>query len=368
MQSYNPITRVASGNNKTPATCPSERLLLYYGPALPRIGVAAIRDPMPADLSIVIVSWNCRDELAACLASIAPERHGLALETVVVDNASGDSTAEMVRSAFPGVGLIANEVNRGFAAANNQGIAATSGRNVLLLNPDTMVHEGALASLAGTLDGDGTIGACGPQLLNADGTIQTSVRRFPTFAALLYQYTPARMLGLGKRAYRDYKSRDFSFREAADVDSLMGAALCVPRGVLDRVHHLDERFFVYFEEVDLCRRIRDAGYRNRFVPEAVITHLGGVSAAGQSAASLFLCRSMFRYMKKHSRPAALAFGLPALWLGMMLREAFQLVSNSIAAAALAAGGRAERAGRRWHRVRSAGRFLCWDAWRVLLGV
>lgn len=325
---------------------------------------------MPADLSMVIVSWNCRDELAACLASIAPERHGVTLETVVVDNASRDGAAEMIRQKFPGVALIANEVNRGFAAANNQGIAATSGRNVLLLNPDTLVHDGALETLVRTLDDDAAIGACGPQLLNANGSIQTSVRRFPTFAALLYQYTPARMLGLGKHAYRCYKSRDFSFREAADVDSLMGAALCVPRRVLDQVHRLDERFFVYFEEVDLCRRIRDAGYRNRFVPAAVITHLGGVSAAGQSAASLFLCRSMFRYMKKHNRPATLALGLPALWLGMMVREIFQLVGNSAAAAALALAcrGRMDRSVRRWRRVRSAARFLCCDAWRVLLGV
>jgi hypothetical protein len=323
---------------------------------------------MPADLSIIIVSWNCRDELAACLVSIAPERHGVALETVVVDNASRDGAAEMVREKFPGVALIANVVNRGFAAANNQGIAATGGRNVLLLNPDTVVHDRALETFVRTLDGDGAIGACGAKLLNADGTVQTSVRTFPSFAALFYQYTPLRMFGVGKRAYRRYKSRDFGFDRPADVDSLMGAALCVPRRVLDQLGGLDERFFVYFEEVDLCRRIRDAGLRNRFVPEAVVTHLGGVSAGGQSAASLFLCRSMFRYLRKHESAAKLAFGLPVLWLGMMVRELSQLVGNSLAASVLQLAGDRDRSRRRRRRARSAVRFLFCDAWRVLLGL
>jgi GT2 family glycosyltransferase len=323
------------------------------------------RGTVPVDLSIIIVSWNCRDELAACLRSLRDLDHGVSVETIVVDNASADAACDMVRREFPGVALIANEVNRGFAAANNQGLAVAAGRNVLLLNPDTVVHAGALASLVRTLDEDETIGACGPQLLNADGTVQPSVREFPTFAAVLYQYTPLRMFGVGRLAYRAYKARDFDFHRPADVHSLMGAALCVPRRVLDRVGALDERFFVYFEEVDLCRRMHDAGLRRRFVPEATITHLAGVSAGGQAAASLFLCRSMFLYLKKHNPRAKSLPGLVLLWIGMCLRELSQLVGNSVAAAVLLAVGRRDRASRRWRRTRGAARFLFIDAWRVL---
>jgi GT2 family glycosyltransferase len=321
---------------------------------------------MAPDLSIIIVPWNCRDELAACLRALDPGRCRVACETIVVDNASRDGTARMVVEQFPGVLLIANEENRGFAAANNQGLAQATGRHVLFLNPDTVVHDDALEALVRTLDGDESIGACGPQLLNADGSIQPSVREFPTFPALLYQYTPLRALGLGRGAYQRYKARGFDFTRPADVASLMGAALCVPRRVLDRVGPFDERFFVYFEEVDLCRRIADAGLRVRFVPEARITHLGGASAE-QGPASFYLFRSMFRYLKKHHGLCAAWSGLAALWLGLFVREAFQLPVNLAGAAVLALLGQADRAGRRWARVRAAARFVGLDAWRLLIG-
>jgi GT2 family glycosyltransferase len=322
---------------------------------------------MNPDLSVVIVSWSCRDELADCLASLAGAPRDVERETIVVDNASADGTAEMVRERFPDVRLIANETNRGFAAANNQGIRLARGRNLLFLNPDTVVREGALGELVRTLDRDDGIGACGARLLGADGSTQSSVRSFPTFAALLHQYTPLRMLGVLKGAYRRYRARDFDYGRSADVDALMGAALCVPRRVLDRVGPFDERFFVYFEEVDLCRRIRAAGLRNRFVAEARITHVGGVSAS-RAPASRYLCRSMFRYMRKHRGRVRGAFGTVVLWLGMLVRELFQLVLNAIAALAMAACGRRGRARRRWRRAGAAARFLCLDAWRVLLGL
>ena len=322
---------------------------------------------MNLDLSIVIVSYKCRDELADCLASLAPERFGVSLDVTVIDNASGDGTAEMVRDRFPAVRFIANDVNRGFAAANNQGIAEAAGRHLLFLNPDTVVRDGALEALVQALEEDESIGACGPQLVGPDGRIQASVRALPTFAALLHQYTPLRLLGVLRGAYRRYRVRDFDYTRAADVDALMGAALCVPRRVLDQVGRFDERFFVYFEEVDLCRRIRDAGYRNCFVPEATVTHVGGVSAS-RGAASLYLCRSMFRYLRKHNRALKRWTGLPALWPGMMVREAFQVLAAGVSAVCLALAGQRDRAGRRARRARSAAAFLFCNAWRVLLGV
>jgi len=319
---------------------------------------------MRPDLSVIIVSMNCRGELAECLASVQRAQGPLTLETFVVDNASRDGSARMVAEQFPQVRLVANERNRGFAAANNQAVALATGRNVLFLNPDTVVKPGALETLVRTLDGDASIGVCAPQLLNADGSIQESSRREPTYAALLHQYTPLRLLTVFKGAYRRYKMGDFDFRAPADVDVVMGAAFCVPARVLAEVGVLDERFFVYFEEMDFCRRVRKAGYRVRFEPSAQITHIGGVSAA-TATSNLFFCRSLFRYLRKHNGAVAgraMVFGLR---LGMFLREAMLLVADLLAAGGLALVLQTGRAKRRLARARSAARFLFRDVWLTL---
>jgi GT2 family glycosyltransferase len=190
---------------------------------------------MPPDLSVIIVSMNCRGELSECLASVDRARSGLAVEVFVVDNASRDGAAAMVAERFPQVRLVANQRNRGFAAANNQAVAMATGRNVLFLNPDTVVKPGALETLVRVLDGDTGVGVCAPQLLNADGSVQESSRREPTFAALLHQYTPLRLLRFLKPAYRRYKMSDFDFQTAVDVQIVMGAAFCVPARVLAQV-------------------------------------------------------------------------------------------------------------------------------------
>ncbi|MCX5682802.1 MAG: glycosyltransferase family 2 protein [Planctomycetota bacterium] len=317
-----------------------------------------------ADLSVIIVSMNCRGELAECLASVERARGGLAVETFVVDNASRDASAAMVAERFPQVRLIANERNRGFAAANNQALALAVGRNVLFLNPDTVVRPGALEMLVRTLDGDTTLGVCAPQLLNADGSIQESSRREPSFAALLHQYTPLRLLRIFKGAYRRYKMGDFDFRRAADVEIVMGAAFCTPARVLAQVGSLDERFFVYFEEMDFCRRVREAGYRVRFEPSGQITHIGGVSAA-TATSNLFFCRSLFRYLRKHNGPVAGRAMVFTLRLGMFSREGMLLAGNLVAGGVLALVLQTGRAKRRMARARSAARFVFRDGWLTL---
>lgn len=323
---------------------------------------------MERDLSIIIVSYRCRDELAECLRSLTSARaDALTRQTIVVDNASDDGAAEMVATDFPDVELIANPDNRGFAAANNQGIAVARGRNLLLLNPDTIVPPGTLRTLVRTLDENPDVGACGPKLVGDDGRPQRSVRRQPTLAALLHQYTPLRWLGLMRGAYRRYRCSDFDYEQSADVESLMGAALCVPRHVIDEIGPLDERFFVYFEEVDLCRRIGEAGLRCRYVAEAAITHTGGVSA-GRGAASLYLARSLFRFMRKHVPSPAAYPGLVALWLGMICREAVVSVTSSLAALGLLMALQTGRARRRWRRAVEAARFVFCDAWRIALSI
>jgi len=342
---------------------------------------------MPPDLSVIIVAWRCREWLARCLESIEratedadrgsqasrgadpreKRERRLAVETIVVDNASGDGTAEVVRERFARVRLISNAENRGFAVANNQALAAASGRHILFLNPDTEVHAGALAAIVRALDGDPTIGACGPLLVNPDGSVQPSVRGEPTLAALFHQYTPMRLLPVLGGAYRRYKMDGFDYGRAADVDSMMGAAMAVPRRVIDQVGPMDERFFVYLEEVDLARRIRAAGYRVRFDPSGRITHAGGVSAAGATSSLLF-CRSLFKYICKWHGPAAGLAWVSVLRLMMWIREFGMMVSSAIAAAGLAMIGRRAPAERRRDRAAAAARFVFRDSWRsIFLG-
>jgi GT2 family glycosyltransferase len=311
---------------------------------------------MDLDISVIIVSYQCAEALAGCLESLTGRAWGVSAEFIVVDNGSTDGAADMVRRRFGQVHLFANPDNRGFAAANNQGLAVARGRHMFFLNPDTLVHPGALERIVETLDADPTIGALGPQLVNPDGSIQPSARRFPTFVAMLHHYTPLRLILVLRGAYRRYMMTGFDFTLAADVDQVMGAAMAVPRSVLDRVGPMDERFFLYFDEVDLCRRIKVAGYRVRFDPSARVTHIGGASS-GSAASYCLRRRSLLKYIRKWHGPLAGPLLTAALWAGIVARELLSLKINLLAGAAMALIGRQEKARRLMKRARLAAAYL-----------
>ena len=251
-------------------------------------------------LSIIIVSWNVGEDLLRCLESIKVNRLCERFETIVIDNGSTDGTVETVKKSFPEVVIIANDENRGFAAANNQGIIQSKGEYVLLLNPDTIVHSGALDTLISFMDSHPDVGVCGPKLLKEDGSIQRSVRRLPTFRAVLYRHTIFKLIGLFRSQYNKWMMKDFAYDCQKEVFQLMGAALLIRQSVIDEVGLMDETFFMYYEEVDLCYRIKRAGWRIVFIPEAVITHLGGKSA-GQIPVDkqIMAMTSLLKFFKKH---------------------------------------------------------------------
>ena len=251
-------------------------------------------------LSVIIVSWNVREELTGCLRSLRDNRPRDEFEVIVVDNASTDGTAEAIKKSFADFRLIANSENRGFAAANNQGIKESGGEYVLLLNPDTIVRPKSLDILINFMDEHKGAGVCSPKLLNEDGTTQPSARRFPTFRAALHRHTIFRSIGIFRKQYRRWLMKDFSHDEQTDVDQLMGACLLVRRSVLEEVGLLDEDFFMYYEEVDLCFRIKRAEYRVVFVPEATIVHLGGRSAAQVLVRKrIAAMTSLLKFFRKH---------------------------------------------------------------------
>ena len=282
------------------------------------------------DLSIVILNWNVRDLLDGCLASIRPQ--GLTLETIVVDNASTDGSVTMVRSKYPEVTVIASSINRGFTGGNNQGIAASHGRYVLVLNPDTEIVGDALERMAAYLDDHPAVGALGPQLLNADGSIQSSRRRFPTLATAFFESTWLQSLaprGMLRRYYMDDVSPDVT----QEVDWLFGACTIFRREVLDDVGVYDEQnFFMYSEELDLCHRVRAAGWQIVYLPEAKVIHHSGKSSE-QAVASrhIYFQSSKVHYFRKyHGRRMAtiLRVYLLALYIWQILLESVKTLLGS----------------------------------------
>ena len=253
-----------------------------------------------AELSIVIVSWNVRELLRACLAALPGDT-----EVIVVDNASTDGSAAMVAAEFPSVKLAANHENRGFTGGNNQGLALARGTYLLLLNPDTVVQGDALATLVSYLESHPAAGVVGPQLRYGDGSLQSSRRRFPTLVMALFESTPLAWHWPPERNSwaRRYHLADQPADVEQEVDWLVGAALLTRRAVLDQVGGFDEGYFMYSEELDWQRRAKGAGWKIVYLPQAVITHYEGRSSEQVTAARhIRFNTSKVRYFRKHHGP------------------------------------------------------------------
>jgi len=231
------------------------------------------------DVSVIIVNLNTRDLLRQCLASVEATPP-ITLEVIVIDNASSDGSADMVRAEFPGVRLIVNKANEGFARPNNVGMRASSGRYIFLLNSDAALKNDALTKLVAFMDATSDAAACGPRLLYPDGRLQRSVKGFPTLwthacdmLGLDRLLPHSRLFGKGEMAFFDYDM-------CTEVDHVMAAAFLVRREVLDVVGLLDERFRIYYNDMDWCYRMRSAGYKIYYVPTAeVFHHLGSTLGA-----------------------------------------------------------------------------------------
>ena len=256
-------------------------------------------------LSACIVNWNTRDDLRSCLRALAdnPFTRG-EQEVVVVDNASADDSARMVREEFPGVRLIANAANENYARGTNQALAAATGDLLLLLNPDARVTPGALDALAAFLEErPAEAGGVAPRLVHEDGSVQASVRGFPTPAAVLWDMTGlsrvfrnSRTFGAWRHTFFDYGTR------AAPAPQPMASCLLVPRRVFEAVGPMDERFPLYFNDVDWCLRAREAGFTLWYTADATVVHgYGGTTKRVRKAAVWESRRAMLRLYAKHYR-------------------------------------------------------------------
>ncbi|MBP7693203.1 MAG: glycosyltransferase family 2 protein [Anaerolineales bacterium] len=303
---------------------------------------------MPApNLSILIVSWNVWELLRACLRSLPLADP--AVEVIVVDSASSDGTPARVAAEFPAVRVIASAENLGYSRGNNLALRAAGGRYLLVLNPDTVVAGAALAQLTAYLDAHPDVGVVGPGLVYGDGTPQPTRRRFPTLATLFFESTW--LQGWAPRGLLDrYYARDLPAEQAVDVDWVVGAALLVRRAAYEQAGGFDEGFFMYSEELDWCRRLKQAGWRVVHFPPARIIHYEGRSSAQVPAAThIRFNTSKIRYTRKYHGPAAAAL------LRLFLLAGFACQLGLEAAKGLAGHKRALRAERvraYWQVLRS----------------
>ena len=277
------------------------------------------------DLSVVIVSFNARDYLRRCLGSLYEHTAGIGYEVIVVDNASWDDSVQMVESEFPQASLIRCSANQGFAAACNRGIAQAKGEFILLLNPDTEIADNAFAPMVAYCRQQPQVGILGPKLLNSDGSLQLSCRRFPSHLTGLFnrQSILTRLLPRNRFSSR-YLMSDWNHNSIAEVDWLSGACTLLRRQMLADIGPLDEGFFMYIEDVDICYRAHQGGYRVVYFPQAVVTHhIGRSSDTLPNRSILQWHRSMWRYYRKHMRSNPLLDGLTLAGIGA--RCGYQLV-------------------------------------------
>ncbi len=223
------------------------------------------------DLSVVIVSYNVCNLLEQCLKSVISDQSPIT-EMIVVDNASTDDSAQMVREKFPAARLIVNADNRGFAGANNQGFAESTGRYVLMLNPDTSVCDGAITTLVTFMDTHPDAGVCGGKLLYPDGSLQHSAFHFPTLAQIFLDFFPLNRRLTDSRINGRYPRALYARGEPFRVDHPLGADFMVRRQAADQVGWLDNHFFIYCEEIDWALRFKRGGWQTWCVPKAEIVH------------------------------------------------------------------------------------------------
>lgn len=252
-------------------------------------------------VSIIIVSWNTKKLIDECLASIYKETKTPDFEIFVVDNNSSDGSVEMIREKYPNVHLIANKENRGFAAANNQAIKNASGKYILVLNPDTIILNGAIEKAVKKMEESPEVGILGPKTYNKDGSIQRTVRRDPTLIASFFILSKLQKLFPDTKSLVRYYYKDFDYSKESEVRQTQGSFMLVRREIFDKLGPFDEKFFIWFEEVDLCLRARKAGWKILYFPDTEIIHYGGesFSQVGTFKKQKMFFRSMFYFFKKH---------------------------------------------------------------------
>ncbi len=271
-------------------------------------------------LSIVVVNYNVKNLLKKCLESIFKYEKDIELEVIVVDNNSKDHSQEMLKRDFPRIKLIENKRNVGFSRACNQGIKQSQGRYILLLNPDTEFTSGGFKKMIDFMASKPEVGICGPKMMDQEGNIQFSCRSFPSYLtaisssqSILNRIFPENFLS------QKYLLREKDHSQISEVDWVSGSCLLTKREMFEKIGLLDERFYMYVEDVDLCYRAKKSGFSVFYFPEVmVIHHIGKSTQKEEFIMQVEHHRSMYYFYKKHHNPNVFLKGIVFLSIWMRL--------------------------------------------------
>ncbi len=278
------------------------------------------------EVSVAVVNWNTQDILHDCLRSIYEQCGEIDLEVIVIDNASTDGSVEMVKKDFPQVTLIENSKNRGFAAANNQGIDISKGRYVLLLNSDTVVLDNALAKTVAFADSHPEAAVVGCRVLNPGRTLQPTCFMFPSILNMLLSSTYLYKLFPKNKFFGRERMTWWDRNDIREVDVVTGCFMLVRQDAIKKVGSMDEQFFMYGEETDWCYRFKQAGWKVMFTPVCEIIHLGGQSSRQKRSKMILQLRgSILLFMKKNKSFLTYALACLLVALFFFLRVPYWLI-------------------------------------------
>lgn len=282
------------------------------------------------ELSIVIVNWNTKDLLGECLNSIKRNSDGIQKEIFVVDNNSSDGSAAFVKENYPEVNLIENSENLGFSRANNIALHKVCGKYTLLINSDTVVEPSAISLMIDFLHKHPDAGMAGPMLLNSDGTIQLACRRsIPTPKVAFYKITGLGRLFPGHREFAKYNLTYRNSNELQEVEAISGACMMIKKKAMDEIGLLDERFFMYGEDLDWCYRLGQKGWKIYYIPEArVIHHHRASSKKRRFRSTLNFYQAMYIFYRKHFSNGRISPMNFVVIAGIGALAAFSLISST----------------------------------------
>lgn len=287
-----------------------------------------------SSLTIALVTWNSEDEIAECLSMLfhaTSKINDLKLETVVVDNGSTDNTVKTIenflRVTHHNIVFIKNNDNLGFTKACNQAIHASTGDYIFILNPDTEILDSAVEDMMKYLDENDNVGVVAPQLLSYHRQIQFSCRTFPHYWDMFSEMLMLATLFPRSEFFSRWKMRYFDHDSLREVEQPMGAALLLKRKVLESVGGLDERFIMFYNDVDFCKRISDAGYKLVFFPDAKVKHMEGISVYKDRSGMIKIWNDdCLRYFKKHDYNPVL---YPLLYIGLKTTGFFRIIKAKL---------------------------------------
>lgn len=284
------------------------------------------------DLLVCIVSFNTRDLLRDCLNSLYSSSTRYSYEVVITDNGSSDGSQEMLAAEFPRVQVIRNDTNQGYTRPMNQALQAGSGRYLMQLNPDTLLHPGLIDTLVDYMDANSQVGICTPKVLNRDGTLQKQCRRSAArpWDAISY------ILGLSllfpkSRVFGRYLMEYLPDDQIAEVEAVSGSCMLIRRAVIEQIGYLDEQFFAYQEDAEFCFRARKAGWKIFFVPQAQITHFGGLGGSRFVPYRGIYAwhHSFYLYYRKHLAREYFFLINGLVYLGIGIKLLFSLLINAV---------------------------------------